>query len=326
MILLVLACSAGAEDHKTVLIQGEKSSIIEYRATLQAHPQYISPTQHLLKNRPTVEQRSRLIDDFANAQKAFLQVNLKMAESAFEQVTRQRTEADWESSDHEIFAIALFRLAQIASDSSATQDKWLSQTLHLHPKTLATVIQKLGAQIPPPLLKRQAHLSRQIPTLHLPAPVDWTEVLINGVKCSRNSCGTWAQIPEKVRVTFLSDRWQPYTTTLHLKDFNTYAAPTVAWAKGTCGDSFRQPTVFKKVKAFWSVDCDRPRQLALAVTPTPVASDELPKLEFSQKPTRIYKSKWFWAGVGLSAVAIWAVAEQNKGQIRTQPTTTYGFR
>jgi len=215
-----------------ILIQAPESRTLDYRATLLAHPELLSPTQQILRSRPTSSNREKLILLFAAAQKAFLENSPLLAKEKFNAVLAQTLEDDWNDADYGLFLFSYFRLAQLASDPGE-RDKWLSQSLLLG-QPERHMVQAQYKQIPPPLIKRREELRNQVPSTILSRPSfeDWNEVLINGRPCGIKDCGRWPRHPGPVRITFISDQWQTQTLVTDLEKWSRLQPKRIALASG----------------------------------------------------------------------------------------------
>jgi hypothetical protein len=329
LLLINLVCSAAQA--ATVLLQGVSSPLLDYKATLEAHADFISPVDSILNSRPTHEHKERLISDFAQAQRTFLDKSSAEAEEKFKSVLELLPLDDWNTSERGIFLFSYFRLAQLTSDS-AIRDKWLSQSLLLKARLSADQM----AQIPPPLIARQSELFKQSQKITLKPLAGWDKILINGMPCRENSCGEWWLSAFPVRITFLSNQWQPQTVVTELSKFASLRPKQTAWDGGSCESSEPQRAAtaqFRKVITFWSLECDRIRNLPIqAIAPSSIPRSNAPSdlgLFNPPKPKKaFYKSPWFWTGVGVVAAVIVVNSTQHRrgGGESTTTTTSYGVR
>ena len=318
LIFLIAPINATA----TVLIQMPSSPPLEYRAALKADPDLKSPTQKLLSLRPGSEPRQKLLAEFAQAQTAYVSGARQEALKQFEILTQSLTTQDWTTADRQIFLHAVLRVAQLQSEPER-QRLWLSRALSVGPD-----VQPQADLFPPPLTKALTELRGQVPLAKIPSAFfedGWSTVLVNGYVCTKNECLGWPMNGQTARLTFISDMWQPETTLADPSEFRFARTRRLAWANGPCGKAQLSPAAeqLQQPRAFWSEACENP-QAELNLKPaTPVN-----ELKFPTEPKRppIYKSKYFWIGLGVAAVATAAyVSSQQKERERREPSTTYGY-
>lgn len=310
--------------HATVLVQAPTSATLDYRGALKANPEFSSPTQELLKRRPQAVHRDKLLTIFAEAQQAFLANSKELAKAKFESLAALFTADDWAKTDRQIFLNTFLRLAQLEIESSK-QQIWLSQAV-----LVGDDVEPETGLYPPPLLTNYFRLKTGAPR----ALIDerwwrdgWTAIMFNGVVCTRQTCAGLPLVADKVRVTWLSDTWLSYSDVLAPTDFAHAKPRKVAWVAGECGDSqlSAQAESFKKVDVFWSLECQPQSAPPETVNLQPTAvQDELPRLIVKVEERPFYKSKWFWAGVGVVGVAALILANSKKDSESTEPSTTYG--
>lgn len=294
-LLLLAAFTAHAQ---RVLIPAPGAGAREYAARLQTSADLVSPTDAYLKQHPLPASRERLLQRFADAQKAYLENSLPEARERFTEVVELVLSDDWNKSDREVLLHAYLRLAQIDGTQS---EHWLLQALMLGPGL------ELDRNLfPPPLLKQLAELR----TRSASAPVrrllgDWPRLLINGVSCTAAQCPEFPLSAFPARVTFLSDTFVPVTVRVPLSALSGLKIERTALVQGRCGSpSFHaRAGEFAAKDAFFGLACESQNQLQLQPQPrVPNALD----MTLSAGPTRapFYHSKWFWIGLGVVTTAI----------------------
>lgn len=307
----------------TVLVQGPEAQILDYRATLKAHADSVSPTQDYLNAHPLVRERENLLVVFSEAQKSFLEKSNEEARKKFIEVLALLTNDDWAKGDREIFLHAYLRLAQLESDS-AQRDHWLSLSL-----LLGEALNYDNMLFPPPLLVRRKQLSQDLPRQLISrknwAP-EWTQVLINGQPCGHQDCGQWLRLAGRVRVTFLSDKWMPQSLIVNSSDLLRLHPREIVWAEGGCGQVRWHDGTPHNRKIFWNLECDKTTlPITLNIMPaTGAEAEAVPTLALQPERKAFYKSPWFWAGVG-TAVVVAVVIASSKSKEKREPTTSYGY-
>lgn len=325
---ILLTISFSAQAATTVLIQGPQSSTLDYKAMLKAHADYVSPTAYYLSVHPDRRQRERLLNLFADAQKAFLEKSLEEARGRFQSVLALLPHDDWEKNDREVFLHAYLRLAQMETEASV-RDRWLGLSLLLGDASLDNSL------FPPPLLTRREQMRAELPKIN---PVKrllangWNEVLLNGQPCERGACTEWPAYSGSVRVTVISDQWSPQSAAVRVSEVESLTPPTIPLVEGGCEhDNYHSSAnILAAKRSFWSLECEKVKP-HVNLNPVPVAGaiDPLRAAlpSSGKKEERFYQNKWFWAAVG-SAVAIAVVAstqKKEKGSESKEPTSTYGY-
>ena len=307
-----------------VLIAAPQSRPLEYRAALKAHPEFVSPTEDYLTAHPSLEEREKLLNLFADAQKSFLENSIEDARRRFSDVAALILEDDWQRSDREIFLQSYLRLAQMETDPEA-RDRWLGHSLNLGNADFDKSL------YPPPLIERRNEMAAQVPKRDLAQKfraAGWNEILINGEACGRNECTAWPIYPGPVRLTVVSDQCLPQTRVMDVSELDRWSPATTAWVSGTCRlEQFNEAAEkFANKKAFWSLNCEKPGVTAVELSPPPAVAPALPLFTESapvEKPRAFYQSGWFWAGVG--AVVVVAAVSAASQRHSTEPTTSYGY-
>lgn len=317
--MLVISLFLPPAPAATVLFQG--SSRVDYRATLKADPELISPTEYHLKSRPTVARRDELLAMFAHAQRAFLENQPAEARQSFLGVVGLLGRDDWSLSERSIFLNAYLRLAQLEADPGARRT-WLADSL-----TLGSDLVPDADLFPPPLLQERAQLAIEVPRFRLPErwfEEGWQAVLINGQVCRvGQACPTWPRLDRDVRLTFLSDRWATVEVSRTLAGLEIYQPPRQGWFEGNC-ESPRFHSAADSIPAR-RVACAAPVAAPLVnerLQPTVAPAPEFARVNTKEEEPKFYQNKWLWAGVGVLAVAIVMSAQ---GKDEKSPTTTYGY-
>lgn len=329
--LFVFLAMLSSGHAQTVLVQAPQSRTLDYKASLKAHSDFISPAQEYLNTHPSLAQREQLLELFSSAQKIFMEKSNDEAAAKFTELLGLLWVDDWAKADREIFLQAYLRLAQIAV-TPEKRDHWLGLSL-----LLGADLNYDPTLFPPPLLVRRAELAAQLPKKLITRKSiggNWSHILINGRPCENQDCGIWPLYPGRVRVTLLSDQWQPESSVVDIADITRLRPHMVAWVTGDCAQAHwdEAATRFAQKKAFWSLECDRPN-LAEALNLSPGASNEAAEKSrpaafaappaSADKSTPFYESKWLWAGVG-TLIAIVIVASSQKHESK-ETSTTYGY-
>ena len=308
-----------------VVVQSPDSSDVEYRAYLAAHADCVSPTQALLRARPRAAAREKLVNDFAATQKAFLGLEVNVARAELESLLEQMTHDDWSPAERQVFFKTALRRAQLSTDQP-DMDRWLNVAL-----TIGYDLQPDHILFPPPLVTRWKHikqqnLSRKIQVHGLGA--DWSRILINGVSCTVGSCPLIPQTDVPVRVTWLSDKWQPYTTITKTSRLSHEVPVRRAWVTGDCkSPQFdRGASVFADKQPFFGLSCEKLQVAAVDLTLKPANSHSTIDMFTPPKKTRpLYKSPWLWTGVG-TVVAIAVIAAKKRPSKGDKDTSSsYGY-
>lgn len=316
-LLLLFGLSGHAE---TILVPSDTSAVREYEARRQANG-YITPSAAYARQFPKPAAREHLLALYSQAHKAFLENTKAEAQRLYGEVVQLTRTEDWSKGDREILLLAYLRLAQI---DSANRDAWLLEAVQLGPG-----LETDTSLFPPPLWERFARMRAEAPRLR-PVKVlaygEWTELLINGMSCTRAKCPEFASTPRPVRVTFVSNRWLPQTLTLSLSEIERASPPRQPLLIGSCGNpQFHPGTEWMQDKLpFWSLECEGKRNEIKR--PVPGEAATLPVLALPEEPRPARKSwlesKWFWAGVGVIATAM--IIENNRPRREERvPTTTY---
>lgn len=319
LVFLVIAQPVQA----AVLIQGSTVPEFEYRAALKADPDLVSPVTQLSRQRPSAAQRELLLSKFAAAQKSFLENSKEEASAHFQAVVSLIAADDWSRADRQVFLHSYLRLAQLEL-SLEKQNSWLTRALGA-----GDDLELDAGLFPPPLLRTLANFRREVPRASLPKNIfadGWNMVLVNGIVCTKERCREFPLVGDKVRVTFLSDIWQPVTLTAEAGSFKNLKPQKIAWVSGDCTKTqFSAASLpFKDPKAFWGLACEAP-PAGQPVNLQPVAqSHALPAMDIKERSPAFYKSKWFWGGVVLAA-AVAIIVNGQKQKEEKEPTTTYGY-
>jgi hypothetical protein len=317
MIALLLSLLFTPSAPATVLLQSPTARVLDYRAALRADSDAISPTRHYLAAHPVATAREELLTDFTAAQTSFLQSARADAQTRFERVVARLPEEDWRREDREVFLLAYFRLAQLAAENEA-RDRWLRASL-----SLGDELNLDAALVPPPLIARRRELQLALPARSWRPPEGWTAVLINGQPCRELDCGRWETVAEKLRVTFLSDRWLPQTLFVRGPELSRLHPETIPWVSGDCESPQVHARVheFTSYKIFWNLQCEAKPQAR--VRDREPAALQLPAAPSAPTSTPLYRNKWLWAGVGLVVAAL-VIHETQRHESR-EPTTSYGY-
>ncbi len=310
-----------------VLFQAPTARDLDYRAALKADAGWSSVIEWQMRRLPLPANRDTLISRFTAAQEAFVSSSKSQAQKAFLSLVDLRNLDDWKKSDREIFVLAYLRLAQL-EPAGSEQDRWLLHSLNIGPAILPD-----SKLFPPPLLQRRLLLSQTAQRSQWPSlPEGWNALLVNGTFCDED-CPPLYNVEGKVRLTYLSNRWLPYTVEAVPNQYPP-VLPKIAWVNGSCGGTRYHAEVSRaeSYKAFWSEDCSLLPARAVITQNSPAAAQ--PAAEFQgllaaplpPKRESVLRNKWFWIAVGGVALAALALSNnQEKRDDRQIPTTTYGY-
>ncbi len=304
-----------------VVVQSPSSLDVEYRAYLAAHAACVTPTEALVRMRPSTAVREKLVHDFADAQKAFLGTDSGLARTKLESLINQIPNQDWSSGDRQVFFKSAMRRAQLAVNDPE-MEMWLRHAL-----TIGYEFNPDHTLFPPPLIQRWQQVKQKIQTRKVQVAglnVDWSQIMINGVSCTADVCPAFPDTDIPVRITWLSDKWQPYTAIIKLSQLPQEIPARRAWVAGECrSPQFdRAANIFRDKQPFFGLDCEKSQATSANLNLTPV-SGRLNMFEPPKKERPLYKSPWLWAGVG--AVIAIVVAQSQKSQEKKDPSTSYGY-
>lgn len=305
-----------------VLLQSPGSSDIEYQAFLAAHGEVRTPIDALRSARPSAMAREALTDEFGAAQKIFLSGASLEARRALEQLWAKLPNEDWTAADRAVFFQVALRRAQLAT--TADIDSWLKRAL-----MVGFDLNADPSLFPPPLLSRYKKLKAAVPRVSVTPPGlgrDWPLVLINGRLCTQEACARVPDVAEPLRVTWLSNQWQPFSATITVHQLPHQTAPRRPWVQGECREPKISATAqqFKTTRVFHSLECSE-SEAPTKINLQPVASSEpITMFDPPKKSRPLYKSPWLWVGVGV-AVAILVASQQKRSDPAEEPSTTYGY-
>lgn len=325
-VIFIGFSSIAAFGSNRVLLQEPSASNLDYAARIKAHPEFKTVAEIWQRKFPRAHMRKQLLNDFIAAQELYLKSNFREAVPKFIEIVEQALSEDWSSTERQIFLQSFMRLAQLEPEK---QDQWLKQSLAFDPHT-----QLDEEQFSPPLLERRRQLQNEVRSVPIqPANLgaEWTLLLINGQPCSPDLCPTWPSVDSKVRVTWLSNKWQTQTQMLKVEDLQRAQPLLKAWVRGDCGSQefSAAAQVFEHRQAFVGDECVAPVATAdlknlssrrLATQPNEVVFPSMPD---EKKSRQFYKSPWFWTGVGVVVATLIVHASQKKSN--AEPTTTYGY-
>ncbi len=309
-----------------VLLPGPETSRTEYRAFLEAHSELTTPSRFYSKARPQRAAREKLIQSYSEAQVTYLSGDREAALAKFRAVVELVTVDDWAAQDREVFVLCFLRLAQL-SLSDQERRQWLMSSATFAVESVDSSL------FPPPLYREWQERTRSAPRLGIHFSglgSEWNKILLNGVPCEKNPCSVPGGAGDaSVRVTWLSDRWLPFSSVAPISQIARVVPARRPWLEGRC----LEPVIaqeahahFAAAKPFFGLECEEKqgRSLALAnLTPRPSSSP--PFIVPPPAPGKpLYKSPWLWLGVGAVVAAIVA-NNSNKQEKEKQPVTTYGY-
>jgi hypothetical protein len=312
-VILLLFVSYFA--HSKVLVPSVEVEDQEYKALLRLRPEEMSPSQRILRLHPARGNREQLLNALARAQRAFVSQSTEAAHTQFLEIVELIDKDDWKIEDRSIFAYALLRLAQLEPKSTV----WLEQAASLGADV--TVEHTL---FPPPLLAELEIKRRNLKRVVLDDEFfrDWPMLLIGGRTCTKDSCPV--EVGDgRIRVTWLSDKFQPHTSLIRARELSGYKPPQTPWFKGSCGQETRfseQARFLGDAEPFFGFSCGSAPTRPLRPDP----GSDLPLPEPPKPAAAFYKSKWLWAGVGAVITAA-LITSQNKKKTERESTTTYGY-
>jgi hypothetical protein len=320
-IFLIWAHSLNA----TVLFQAPGTSGLDYRAALRADSDAQNPTQAYMGLHPSIDNRNRLLNLFAEAQKAFLGATKEEAKMHFSNLLALLMEEDWDRADREIFLQAYLRLAQLELDPSV-QVQILTQAV-----LLGDGLNVPADLFPPPIVRRYSQLKSEIPRQQISPGFfadGWSTVLIDGKPCTKAACEGIPLLSNEVRVTFISDQWIPVSETVPASEINRSSPHRTAWVSGDCDHSafHSQANFVQDKKAFWALNCGTAtaaKPKSINFQPISHADPMVPHIEMEANKRPFYKSPWLWATIG--TVVVTAIILSTQKSERKEPSTTYGY-
>jgi hypothetical protein len=310
----------------TVLFQAPSTSGLDYRAALKADGEAQNPTRAYVESHPSNDNRNRLLNLFAEAQKAFLGGTKEEAKARFNDLLALRMEDDWDRAAREIFLQAYFRLAQLELDPSA-QTQILTQAV-----LMGDGLNVPADLFPPPIVRRYSQLKSEIPRQQISPGFfadGWSTILINGRPCTKIACDGIPPLNNEVRLTFVSDQWVSVSETVPASEINRLSPRRIAWVNGDCDHStFHSQTDFAQdKKAFWGLNCGTTaaaKPKTLNFQPVSHADPMIPRIEMEANKRPFYKSPWFWSGLGAVLITAVVLSTQKQNE-RKEPSTTYGY-
>ena len=322
MSILVVILSWWSVSHASeVVLQSAASADVEYRAYLAAHAECVTPTEALNRMRPSSSAREKLVNDFADSQKAFLGTDSNLARTKLEFLISQIPNEDWSAAERQVFFKSAMRRAQLAINDP-DMDIWLKHAL-----TIGYELHPDHTLFPPPLIQRWQQLKQKIQMRKIQVPGlggEWSQIMINGVPCTANSCPAFPDTDLPLRITWLSDKWQPYTALIKLRDVPQEIPARRAWVAGECRSPQldRAANIFRDKQPFFGLDCEKSHVTGANLN-LMAAPGGLNMFAPIKKERPLYKSPWLWAGVG--AVIAIVVAQSQKSQEKKDPSTSYGY-
>jgi hypothetical protein len=324
MFLLLFTLSAWAAP--IVVAPAPNAVEAEYRAYLAANPSFLTPTDALLRGRPVMSAREGIVHQFAQAQSALLQDSAQNARESFEQLLAQVHKEDWSEAEREALFVASLRRAQLAIDDT-DRTIWIRWAISLN-----TNLEPDAKLFPPPLLKEygeKLRASKKHTVKVIGLGSEWTSILINGVSCSSRQCPSFPDSELPVRITYLSDRWQPVTIIAPLNEISSHIPQRKAWVGGDCQKpTFDRAATLKELRPFFNMTCEEIQigKAEINFQPTSTSPQAITMFEPPKKDRAFYKSPWLWAGVGTVVAILIVQSQQNKKEDRQEPSTTYGLQ
>ncbi len=334
---LFLACQSEAE----IAVRHSGTSENEFQALAQALG--FTTVGELLteKNQLSPEVSELFRHRLFEAQSEWLKKRAPF--SAIDRFLELSLEADWNSIERQAFVIFFSRRLETEL-SSAKEEELFSR---LSAFTSADDTADFSKMILGVRSKWESFLAREagIANSRLPfpagLPTDVSHVLLNGRPIARQTLSSLFLPRADVRVTWISNTYQPFT--MRLTD-RTTAWPTLArraWLNDDCSinvlASFNSDI---KMKVLGSARCER----AKAENPTTIsegdqatAENQLSKFGLSQSltpanempksdGTTVLKKPWFWGALGVLALgAVIAVRAGDNRDATVQPTHNEGW-
>ena len=234
----------------TVVIPSATASKADYEAYLAAHPEWQTPAEELSNRLVPAEKRNQLIETYARAQAEFIGADPAKAVPLLEDILRDINSEDWGPAERRILFQSALRRAQLADEGA--KPKWLKLAI-----TVGSDGEVDPNLFPPPLLESLAQLKKDLPKIpvrHL-IPEGWDRVKVQGLSYSTKSDQLIPDTGEPVRISWISNLYQPESAVLPLQKASKAHLQAQAWVDGSCDSPRFRPTArqFSSKSAFFSL-------------------------------------------------------------------------
>jgi hypothetical protein len=334
LIGLTFSPLAGSE----VLIQAPQTSEVVFQNVLKSQSDQQTYSQWWLKRRKSLSDEHVLAQDYDQAEQTFLRANLTEAQKLYQTLIDKRWGFDWTNASRVKIFTALLRLASLQTTAAARRP-FLEQAAafdwHLEPDT-ATFSPPLREEF---LTVRKELVMTTVSTLEWPPTIH--HILMNGRVFKKTP---QLRLPQAaVRLTVLTDGALPLSRIVQpeqLKHIEFNLRPLVA---GNC-ENPQWPQSKTAYPADYKIVFNENCNLTAQPTATPplesltlsnVESSNIQPSVFSptlqtKAPTKqhsIFRSPWFWAGVGSLVIGGFFVYRNNahSSQTTASPTSSEGW-
>jgi hypothetical protein len=150
---------------------------------------------------------------------------------------------------------------------------------------------------------------------------DFDQIVINGQTFSTGASSI--EVPKgHVRVTLLSNIYQPVTLDTEAERIGTSSPAKKPWISGTCFKAdLHWSETSTPAKPFFNQSCVQPVATQSHHAPSP--ENFSLGTSTTQKPP-FYQRTWFWVGVGAITTAV-VIAQINSQKSSTRPSSKDGF-
>ncbi len=324
-----------------VLLQANDLSNEEFKAVLEANPEYQSFTDYWPKRIEVHPMTEELKHSFLHAQQTFLQSEIASMKPEWEKVFSFAYKNDWAMNYREMIQTAGLRVAQL-STSPAETDEWLTYVAQFDEN-----LQPNKSLFPPPLLQRYEKIRHHLPrmTFSFRSDIGFEKVLING-SAHRIVFGRPLTLPQTtVRATFVSSKYLPVTRVLPVHELKLFKpaqqilvggdceAPALNLSQGLSVNMNDLGMVYSRkcitpVRRAQTQDSaiSLPNKNFFASNPSSTGIENTYSLNAQDKMAKpaFYKRPWFWVGAVAIAGAI-AYSVQQRDNSTSSPTHTEGF-
>ncbi len=270
-----------------------------------------------LKARSTSAEELTLIGDFEQAENLFLNADIKTAKKQYEYIVHRHLKSDWTAKARQAIFNSYFRLASLETDHE-DRNRWIEKAI-----AFDSTLEPDEDLFAPPLresyqnLKRSSHLIT-ISTATWPSSI--STILVNGRELKKTDSFVVPLAP--FRLTVVSESYSPFSQTLKAKDLKEMEFHLEPLVLGNCG------------APEWTKSSESYPKLHQVIYPNGcvVENSTTPKIKLSElaarphedtpiriatqapQPNSIFKSKWFWIGIGVAAGGFLAYQQSQNNQ------------